>query len=162
MEANRTTVSTSIELALEPMIAFNVFGEELTVALTQSGMAFETGTNGRITEGEFEVGRVITWKPGELVQLEWHQADWETEEVTTVEIRFEPINGGTRVTLEHRGWGGLIGQSTEVAGWFARTVAAPFLQATSPKAFGNWLTDRRARRPSGAQARDTYRDPLYH
>ena len=162
MEANRTTVSTSIELALEPMMAFNVFVEELTVALTQSGMAFETGTNGRITEGEFEVGRVITWKPGELVQLEWRQADWEIEEVTNVEMRFEPINGGTRVTLEHRGWGGLTGDPGEVAGWFARTVAAPFLQATSPKAFGNWLTDRRARRPSGAQARDTYRDPLYH
>jgi ubiquinone/menaquinone biosynthesis C-methylase UbiE len=27
---------------------------------------------------------------------------------------------------------------------------------------GDWLTDRRARRPSGTQARVTYSDPLYH
>ena len=162
MEASRTTVSISIELALEPIAVFDVFIEELTVALTQCGMSFEARANGRITEGEFEVGRVIAWKPGELIQLQWHQADWETEEVTNVEMRFEPINGGTRVTVEHRGWGGLIGESGELTGWFARTVAAPFLQATSPGEFGNWLTDRRARRPSGAQSRDVYRDPLYH
>jgi SAM-dependent methyltransferase len=162
MEASRTTVSIGIELALGPMVSFDVFIEELTVALTQSGMSFEAGTNGRITEREFEVGRVIAWKPGELIQLQWHQADWETEEVTNVEIRFEPINGGTRVTLVHNGWGGLLGEPGELAGWFARAVVAPFLQATSPKGFGNWLTDRRARRPSGARSRDVYRDPLYH
>ena len=162
MEVSRTTVRFSIELALAPMASFDVLVEELTVALTQSGMGFEAGANGRITEGEFEVGRVIAWKPGELIQLQWHQADWETEEVTNVEMRFEPINGCTRLILEHRGWGGLIGEPGELAGWFARTVVAPFLQATSPRGFGNWLTDRRARRPSGAQAREIYRDPLYH
>jgi SAM-dependent methyltransferase len=162
MEASRTTVSISIELALAPIASFDVFVEELTVALTQSGMSFEAGANGRITEGEFEVGRVIAWKPGELIQFQWHQADWEIEEVTNVEMRFEPINGGTRITLEHRGWGGLVGGPGELMGWFARAVVAPFLLATSPGGFGNWLTDRRARRPSGAQARDVYRDPLYH
>src|SRR5208283_1045170 len=26
----------------------------------------------------------------------------------------------------------------------------------------DWITDRRARRPSGPQSRATYRDPLYH
>src|SRR5258708_32269389 len=66
------------------------------------------------------------------------------------------------VRLEHRGWGGLIGDPRELAGWFASEVAAPFLQATAPAGLGNWLTDRRARRPSGAQSRAVYRDPLYH
>jgi SAM-dependent methyltransferase len=32
----------------------------------------------------------------------------------------------------------------------------------APRRLGDWITDRRARRPSGAQARATYRDPLYH
>ena len=34
MEASRTTVTTNIELALEPIVAFEVFVEELAVALT--------------------------------------------------------------------------------------------------------------------------------
>src|SRR5215468_5449303 len=116
MEASRTTVRISIELALAPVTAFVVFVEELAVALAQGGMDFETGADGRVTEGEFEVGRVIAWKPGELIQLQWHQADWKTEEVTTIEVRFELVDGGTRVTLEHRGWGGLIGGAGELAG----------------------------------------------
>jgi SAM-dependent methyltransferase len=66
------------------------------------------------------------------------------------------------VHLQQRGWGGLIGAPNELTGWFARAVAAPFLQATAPAGLGSWLTDRRARRPSGAQARAIYRDPLYH
>jgi SAM-dependent methyltransferase len=39
---------------------------------------------------------------------------------------------------------------------------APLLRASAPIAFGDWLTDRVARMPSGARARETYRDPLYH
>jgi Methyltransferase domain/Activator of Hsp90 ATPase homolog 1-like protein len=108
------------------------------------------------------VGRVVSWNPGELIRLQWRQADWNTGELTEVEMRFEPVDGSTRVTLEHRGWGGLVGDPGELAGWFAGKVAAPLLQATAPAGLGNWLTDRRARRPSGAQARAVYRDPLYH
>jgi SAM-dependent methyltransferase len=162
MEATRTTVRVSSDLTLAPEAAFDVLVGELVAALAQNGMDMVAGTNGRIAEGEFEVGRIAAWKPGELIQLQWHPADWQTEEVTEVEMRFEPIAGGTRVTVEHRDWGGLIGDPGEMAGWFTRTIVTPFLQATTPRGFGNWLTDRRARRPSGAQARAVYRDPLYH
>ncbi|MGH9464907.1 MAG: class I SAM-dependent methyltransferase, partial [Thermoanaerobaculia bacterium] len=75
---------------------------------------------------------------------------------------FEAVAGGTRVTLEHGGWGRLIGDAAELAGWFAGEVLAPLLRATAPARFGDWLTDRGARRPSGALARATYRDPVYH
>ena len=50
----------------------------------------------------------------------------------------------------------------ELAGWFGSEVAAPLLQRTGPSAVGDWLTDRLARRPSGASSRAVYRDPLYH
>src|SRR5690242_15085793 len=36
------------------------------------------------------------------------------------------------------------------------------MRATAPVAFGDWLTDRRARRPSGANARAIYGNPVYH
>src|SRR5262249_38824259 len=119
MEATRTTVCVGVDLALAQASAFDVLVEELVASLAQSGMGFEAGANGRVTAGEFEVGRVVVWKPGELIRLEWHQANWKAEEVTTVEVRFEPVEGGTRVTMEHRGWGGLISNSTELASWFA-------------------------------------------
>lgn len=162
MEEARTTVCVRMDLALPPSAAFDALIEELATALVQGGMGLEAGPNGRVTEGAREVGHVVSWQPGELVWLQWHQADWKPEEVTDLEVRLEPVDGGTRVTLEHRGWGSLIGDQGELAGWFASAVVAPLLLAMAPAGLGNWLTDRRARRPSGAQARAVYRDPLYH
>jgi SAM-dependent methyltransferase len=162
MDETRTTVGVSIDLALAPAEAFAIFIDDLATALAEGGMGFEAGPNGRVTMGEFEVGRVIAWQPGEHISLQWQQADWTPAEQSQVEIQFAPVDGGTRVHLQQRGWGGLIGGPNELTGWFARAVAAPFLQATAPTGLGSWLTDRRARRPSGAQARAIYRDPLYH
>jgi len=53
-------------------------------------------------------------------------------------------------------------QGSELAGWFAWEIGAPFMHAISPSRFGDWITDRAARCPSGAKARDTYRNPVYH
>jgi SAM-dependent methyltransferase len=163
-----TTIRISMDLALAPMAAFDALIEELAIALEQRGMSAELGPDGRVVQaapgqlGEQEVGRMASWQPGELLRLRWRPADWNVEEVGEVELRLEPFEGGTHVILEHSGWGGLIGEPSELAGWFASAVVAPLLQATAPAGVGDWLTDRRARRPSGAQARSVYRDPLYH
>ena len=157
-----TTLRASLEVELGPAPAFAVVAEELAAGLAGLGIRFEPGEQGRVTEGGVEVGRVVAWEPGRLVALEWRAADWQPDAVTRVELRFEPAGGGTRVTLEHRGWGGSIGDPGELAAWFAGEVAAPLLRATAPGRLGDWLTDRGARRPSGAQARSTYGDPVYH
>ncbi len=163
MEDEATTVRASIDVGLEPSAAFDVLVEELAAALERLRIRLDPGAGGRVAEGEVEVGRVVSWEPGERILLEWRQADWQPDQVTEVELRFEPVPGGTRVTLEHRGWGRLLGdRGGELAGWFAGEVAAPLLRATAPNGFGDWLTDRRARRPSGPQARAVYRDPVYH
>jgi SAM-dependent methyltransferase len=144
-------------------VAFDALVDELETALVRNGLRLERGPAGHVYEGELEVGRVVAWEPGRLIGFEWFPADWEPSEITHVEIRFEAALEGTRVTVEQPGWGGLLAdRGEELAGWFAGEVAAPFLRATSPGGFGDWLTDRRARQPSGALARDTYRDPLYH
>lgn len=69
--------------------------------------------------------------------------------------RFEPMESGTRVTLEHSGWGGLIGDPEELAGWFAGEVAAPLRQARHPQAWEtgsriDWSAVRRAHGPAQA------------
>jgi len=157
-----TTVRASLEVDLEPSDAFSVLVEELAAGLARRGIRFEPGEQGRVTEGEAEVGRVVAWTPGELVALEWRPADWRPDEATRMELRFEPGDGGTRVTLEHSGWERLIEDPGELAGWFAAEVVAPLLEAAAPRRLGDWVTDRGARRPSGAQARSTYGDPVYH
>jgi SAM-dependent methyltransferase len=161
-DAATTNVSVSMESALTPAAAFETLIDELPSALDRAGLRFEPGPDGRITQGAFEVGRVVEWAPGRRVLPQWRQADWQPEVLTEVELRVEPSGKGSLVTLAHRGWGGLIGDPTELVGWFADQVAAPLLRATAPAAFGDWLIDRMARRPAGARSRAVYRDPLYH
>ncbi len=157
------SVRTSVDLKLDRLSAFEGFVEELSSSLAQRGMQFQPGADGRVMEGALEVGHVVRWQPPETIVLEWHAANWQPAEKTSLEVRFEPVGEGTRVTLEHQEWGNLVGdQGNELAGWFASEVAAPLLSAMGPSRLGDWITDRRARRPSGPNARATYRDPLYH
>ncbi len=162
MDETSTTVRVSIDLALAPTEACEVVTAELATALARGGLDLEPGPHGGVRAGDVVVGRVLTWTPGVLIRLQWHPADWDAAHVTHLEIRFAPVAGGTQIQVQQQGWGGLLGDPREVAGWFASAVAAPFIQATAPADLGEWLTDRRARRPAGAQARVVYRDPLYH
>ena len=72
-------------------------------------LAFEPGVDGRFTEtgpeGEvFEIGRITAWEPGVRLAFTWRQATFTPEQLTHVEVRFEPVGDETRVTVEHRGW----------------------------------------------------------
>jgi SAM-dependent methyltransferase len=155
-------VRASIDFALEPAAAFDLLVEELGTALARLGIRFEPGPGGRVTEGAFEVGKVLTWEPAKGFALAWRHAAWNPGVVTEMRLRLEPAGGGTRVAFEHRGWDAAIGDPAELGAWFVGEVLAPMLRASSPVAFGDWFTDRRARRPSGAAARATYLHPLYH
>ncbi len=161
-EPKGSTVRAAIDVALAPPRAFDVVVEELVDSLARLGIGFEPGEGGRLIEDSATVGRVVSWRPGERVVLQWRQADWAPAAATEVELGFEAIASGTRVELTHRGWGGLLGDAEELAGWFTGGVAAPLLRAMAPRALGDWITDRRARRPAGAAAREVYRDPIYH
>lgn len=73
-------------------------------------LAFEdTGQGMRLVErlpsGKvFEIGPVRVWDPGERLVFGWRQASFAPGMDTEVEVRFEPVAGETRVTVEHRGW----------------------------------------------------------
>jgi uncharacterized protein YndB with AHSA1/START domain len=58
----------------------------------------------RFANGRHELGRVLVWEPGKRLVFEWRGRNFAKDEVTEVEVRFEPFAEGTRVTLEHRGW----------------------------------------------------------
>jgi len=156
-------VRVEVDLTVPPSAAFDVVVEELTSVLSRLGLRFEVGPKGGIFAGDKALARVVTWKAGELVTWDWWRPEWKPGEASRVEFLFEPTTDGTRVTVKEHGWAGLFDdQGGELAGWFASEVAAPLLAAMEPRQFGDWLTDRRARRPAGQRARETYRNPIYH
>jgi hypothetical protein len=108
-DIRRTTERVSMDLALTPTAAFDVLIEELATALEQRGMGLEVGPDGRVIQA-------AQGQPGKLLRLRWHPIDWNAEEVSEVELRLEPFEDGTHVILEHRGWGGPIGDPSELAG----------------------------------------------
>jgi len=113
-------VSVTTVVDVDPATAFAVFTGDIAVwwkpkvkYLFQAGrtgvMKFEPGEGGRLLEEyndapPFEVGRVLTWAPGERLVFEWRQAGFAPHEITHVDVRFEAVSSGTRITLEHRGW----------------------------------------------------------
>lgn len=112
------TVSSSIDFPLEPKRAFDAIVKELTIALTRLGIHFVAGSEGRVIQGIFEVGRIVTWEPGKRIVIEWRQASWEPDEVTEIEFIFKAVDSGTQLRIKHHRWGRLIGDSSEIAGWF--------------------------------------------
>ncbi len=161
MNQDSSNIQIRLEVALAPQEAFQIFVDELRLALWPA-IVFEPGKHGRVMAGNFEIGTVTHWQPGEQITLRWRQADWRPEEITQIQMLFEAIPGGTGVPVVHEGWGKLLGSASEITGWFAGQVAASLLRATAPASFGDWITDRGARRPSGARSRAMYRDPLFH
>jgi hypothetical protein len=103
-----------------PERAFEVFTQEIgswwqpddLFRITDRGdgrLRFEPGPGGRLLAsfedgGEFEIGRVSVWEPGRRLMFSWRQESFPPGQETEVEVRFEPVEGQTRVSLEHRAW----------------------------------------------------------
>lgn len=96
------------------------------------------------------------------------EPDWAGGKAIELETTFEPMDGGgTRITVELRGWDdameSVLGpDERERAAWFAEHVAARLAEAAGSDVLAGWMTDRIARRPTGARAREIYRDPEDH
>lgn len=113
-------VTVSIEVAAEPRLAFDVFttqidswwrrGPKHRFAPPWTGtLRFEPGASGRLLEqyedgSTFVIGRVRVWQPGERIVLSWRLPNFTESESTEVDVRFESVDGGTRVSVVHRGW----------------------------------------------------------
>lgn len=159
------SVTSTVELSLTPEQAFDVFTDEVTFALLDRGMKFEETSRGRIlSEGDTVVGTVKEWNPGKRISLLWHPLTWDNAVTTELSITFiTGKEGGTTVSVEQNDWGRVIGgEAKELLGWFVNETAAPFVSATAPNRLGDWITDRRARRPTGEQSGSYYRDPTHH
>lgn len=113
--------TASVEVPVDPATAFRIFTEEIgqwwkpgPINWNNPGRAvgvrIEPGVGGRwievhdATTGQgFDCGLITAWEPGHRFVFLYRDAGHELDD-TEVEVRFEEIEGGTRVTLEHRGW----------------------------------------------------------
>ena len=107
-------VRSTVTVPIAPAHAFDVFTGEidtwyrrgsssLHAAGPASGLRIEPGVGGRLVEVPSdpaepprERGLITAWEPPARLVFVDHRD-------TEVEVRFEAIDGGTRVTLEHRG-----------------------------------------------------------
>ena len=111
----------TVDVAVDPTTAFEIFTEEIDAWYTRGpyswhdpqravGIRFESHVGGRWLEvydpdtGEgYEIGRIKAWEPGKRLLLSFTSSWLPPEPPTEIEVRFEPVADGTRVTLEHRG-----------------------------------------------------------
>ena len=134
-----------IDVAVDPASAFRLFTEEIGQWYRSGqhswndpeqaiGIRFEPGVGGRWIEvwdegtGEgFEIGRVLVWEPGTRFVVSYRNVHLPPG-TSQVEVRFDPVAGGTRVRLEHSGLEALSERFRESAwlnfiGWFRDYVA---------------------------------------
>lgn len=168
-----TVPTLKVELLVSdegPEKAFDRLVGELELTLPRSGLRLEPGPGGRMLEtraegGEREFARVEAWERGRRIAFAWHPSDWAPDApAVPVVFRFDPVGGGTRISVEYGDWGPAspLEKADERTGWFASEVIRPLVHATAPRGLGDWLTDRKVRRPTGEGSRATYADPLYH
>jgi hypothetical protein len=137
------SVRVTVTVAVDPATAFDVFTGEIgewyraglngMIGQERPGtLRFEPGVGGRLLgvggpDGvDTEQARVTVWDPGErLVFVD--------ERATEIDVRFEPIEHGTRVVLEHRGLDQLPSDVADtvskhswkrLAGWFEQHIEA--------------------------------------
>lgn len=115
-------VCVSVTVDADPATAFTIFTEETDlwwrrgpryrIAGRNPGvLKFEPGAGGRLIEcfdsQEFTTGTITCWEPPNLLEFEWRAVNFAPGESTQVQIRFEAVPTGTRVTILHTGWASL-------------------------------------------------------
>ena len=71
---------------------------------------------------------MLAWEPPARLVVTWHPGR-DPKDATELEIRFVPVEGGTRVELEHRGWARLGAEAGEMRRGYDRGWASVFEEA---------------------------------
>lgn len=166
MPLRRDTVPdlvVSFSVAKPPREAYEQVVRQLGDSLARCGVRWELRKGGRVLDAGREFGRVSSWAPGRELALRVRPGSWTRSPATILRLRFARTTPGTRITLEVLGWeAGLARAGAKLLDWTAVGVLPELYRQFAPSAFGEWVMDQQARRPSGESALATYRDPVYH
>lgn len=122
MSGPHDAVRVEVLVRVSPQRAFELFTTDIdrwwrrgpAYRIRDGVFSLEPGLDGALRERwgpgpdeQFVFGRVLVWEPGARLLLRWRGPNFQPEQATEVELRFEPTPSGTRVCLEHRGWDNL-------------------------------------------------------
>lgn len=155
------SASAEVEVAVDPDRAFTAFADEIDSWWVRGAINFfdaaravemriEPGAGGRVLEvyedDALELGRITAWEPG--ARLSYRSSVDDSE----IDVRFEPVEGGTRVTVTQAlvpGGEKMFDFWPRVVRWFASAQIeprpkeiAPFsvvLYYEDPVAAADWL-----------------------
>jgi len=113
-------ILVSLKIKAAPAVVFEAFVNDIGLwwqpnpmfAFTPRApgvLRFEPGPDGRLIETraggkQFEVGKIRLWSPPDRLIFSWKQATFQNGMDTQVEVTFESISAGTRVTVQHWAW----------------------------------------------------------
>ena len=119
-------VTVSVNVAADPATAFDIFtkqtdlwwrrGPKFRIAGRNPGVVrFEPALGGHLIESfesasgpqAFVTGTITAWQPPSRLEFEWRGVNFAPGEKTSVEVLFEAVPTGTRVTIHHSGWAAL-------------------------------------------------------
>jgi len=119
-------VTVSVTVSTDPATAFVIFTEETDLwwrtgpkfrigGKERGKLWFEPRLGGRFVEEfsspsgpqAFTKGEITIWQPPERFRFEWRGMNFAPGESTQVEVSFEAVPTGTRVTVRHSGWAAL-------------------------------------------------------
>jgi uncharacterized protein YndB with AHSA1/START domain len=85
-----------------PMATHSVGGED-TVGVSIDGRVGGIVAEATRDGARHVWGTVLLWDPPRRAVFTWHPGH-PADDPTELEVVFEPVEGGTRLVLEHRGW----------------------------------------------------------
>jgi uncharacterized protein YndB with AHSA1/START domain len=138
-------VRATVVVAADPARAFTLFTDDVDRWWRRgeryggpevTGHRFEGRVGGRFLElseeTENALGVITVWDPPDRLAFTWRQSNWTPGEVTEVAITFVAEDGGTRVTLRHRGFARIVSEVgcevgyaagwRELLGWFEESI----------------------------------------
>jgi uncharacterized protein YndB with AHSA1/START domain len=138
-------VEATVLVATDPARAFTLFTDEVDRWWRRgeryggpevTGHRFEGHVGGRFLElseeAEHALGFVTVWEPPSRLAFTWRQGNWTPGEVTEVMVTFAAEDGGTRVTLRHRGFARIVSEVgcevgyaagwRELLGWYRESI----------------------------------------
>jgi len=148
-------VSAQVDVAADPERAFTAFTEEIDSWWVRGAINFfdaaravemriEPGVDGRVLEvyegDALELGRITVWEPG--ARLAYRSSVDDSE----IDVRFEPVDSGARVTVTQR----LVAGGEKMFDFWPRTIAW----------FGSWFGKGRPKEIAPVSIALYYENPV--